>query len=484
MLLLALALATAPVLWTESDAKLKPLFTAPSVAPLVEKMEPAVLVVFTEGQGPAELAGRMPEMPEGMMPPDHPGLPPMGPMGPLGPEEGDEGLMRGQGAGFLITKDGYALTNHHVVEGATHITVFVGDDRTELDATVIGSDEKTDVALIKITSDRKDWPVIPLADSDKVRVGDYVVAIGSPFGLEQSVSLGIVSARGRRDIAPSGRQGLYDFIQTDASINPGNSGGPLLDVYGSVIGINSAVNAAGSGIGFAIPINMVKKMLPSLQKSGRYERSWIGVSIQPVDKDVAAGLGLPSTRGALVREVVVGGPAEKAGVLPGDVITQFDGRAVREANELPLLAGDAGVDATVALALVREKKPMSLKLTLGSHPDNARAGKKLEAPSAELPKKAVDPSIGISVLSLDGDDRVRLELPKDLKGARVTKVRPGSVAFFAGVSPDDVITTINGKTVTSGEEFAALVRATPSGELLKLMLRRGPSTIFAVMKKP
>jgi serine protease Do len=157
---------------------------------------------------------------------------------------------------------------------------------------------------------------------------------------------------------------------------------------------------------------------------------------------------------------------------------------VREANELPLLAGDAGVDAAVVVALVREKKPMTLKLTLGSHPDNARIGKKLEPPSAELPKKAPDPSIGISVLSLDGDDRVRLDLPKDLKGARITKVRPGSVAFFAGVSPDDVVTSVNGKSVGTGEEFAAVVRATPSGELLKLMLRRGASTIFSVMKKP
>ncbi len=475
MLHLALVVATAPVLWTEADPKLKPLLSAPSVAPLVEKMEPAVLVVFTEGQGPAELAGR--DLPEGL-PPDHPALP-----GPLGPDDDDD-LMRGQGAGFLITRDGYALTNHHVVEGATHISVFVGDDRSELDASLVGSDEKTDVALIKITSERTDWPVIPLADSDNVRVGDYVVAIGSPFGLEQSVSLGIVSARGRRDIAPSGRQGLYDFLQTDASINPGNSGGPLLDIYGSVVGINSAVNAAGSGIGFAIPINMVKRMLPSLQKNGRYERSWIGVSIQPVDQDVAPGLGLTSTRGALVREVVSGGPAEKAGVLPGDVIVSFDGHPVREANELPLLAGDAGVDTAVTLALVRDKKPLSLPLILGSHPDNS--AQKLAAPLLELKKAkgAPDPSIGVSVLTLDGDDRVRLELPKDLKGARVTKVRPGSVSFFAGIAPDDIVIVANGKRVNTGEEFAAIVKATPAGELLKLSLRRGSSTIFAVMKKP
>jgi len=472
--------APAPSLWTESDPKQKPLLSAPSVAPLVEKMEPAVLVVFTEGQAPDD---RMP------FPPDMPSLPeghpPLG-GGGGGGGGGDEPAMRGQGAGFLITRSGYALTNHHVVEGASRVSVFVGDDRSEIEADVVGSDEKSDVALIKLRSPRSDWPFVPLADSDKVRVGDYVVAIGSPFGLEQSVSLGIVSARGRRDIAPSGRQGLYDFLQTDASINPGNSGGPLLDVYGAVIGINSAVNAAGSGIGFAIPINMVKRMIPSLVKSGRYERSWIGVAIQPIDPEVVSGLGLSSTRGALVREVVAGGPAAAAGIQPGDAILLFDGKTVREASELPLLAGDAGVGTTVTLNLVRETKPMSLKLTLGAHPDNARLAKTTtttEPPPATPP----DPSkltLGVSVLSLDGENRARLGVPKDLKGARVTKVRPGGPAFFAGVAPDDVVVALNGVAITSGEEFAVAVKAVPAGALLKLTLQRGTSTIFAVLKKP
>ncbi len=495
MLLIALALLAAPVapavpagptLWTASDVKQKPLFVAPSVAPLVERMEPAVLVVFTEGQSPEGLG---PHEGMGMPMPPLPGLPeghpPMGPTGPMGPMSGDDMPVRGQGAGFLISKNGYALTNHHVVEGATRVSVFVGDDHTEIDADVVGSDEKSDVALIKLKSDRVDWPFIPLADSDKVKVGDYVVAIGSPFGLEQSVSLGIVSARGRRDIAPSGRQGLYDFMQTDASINPGNSGGPLLDAYGAVVGINSAVNAAGSGIGFAIPINMVKRMIPALVESGRYERSWLGVSIQPIDPEIVAGLGLKSSRGALVREVVAGGPAEKAGVQPGDAILTFDGRTVREANELPLLAGDAGVGATVTLGVVRDQKPLNLKLLLGPHPDNARLAKKQKAPSAGLP--APDPqkaSLGVSVLSLDGESRARLGLPKDVSGARITKVRPGSPAFFAGVAPDDVVVGINGAGVTGGEDFATRVKAVPSGALLRLNLRRGSSLIFAAMKKP
>ncbi len=479
----ASSLISATSFWTEPDAKQKPFFSAPSVAPLVEKTEPAVLVVFTEGQAPDGMGMGMP-MPEGM--PEIPGLPDGHPGGGGGGGGGDDAPVRGQGAGFLITKTGYALTNHHVVEGATRVSVFVGDDRIEIEADVVGSDEKSDVALIKLKSDRKDWPVIALADSDKVKVGDYVVAIGSPFGLEQSVSLGIVSARGRRDIAPSGRQGLYDFLQTDASINPGNSGGPLLDAFGAVVGINSAVNAAGSGIGFAIPINMVKRMIPSLIERGRYERSWIGVSIQPVDPEVVKGLGLASTRGALVREVVAGGPAEAAGVVAGDVILSFDGRPVREANELPLLAGDAGVGTTVKLDVVRDAKPLTVKLTLGAHPDNALLAKKLAPPSAEMPatKDATKQTIGISVLSLDGDNRARLGLGKDQNGARITKVRPGSPAFFAGVAPDDVVVAINGVVVSGGEDFATKVKAIPSGELLKLSLKRGSSSIFAVLKKP
>jgi serine protease Do len=458
-------LALAPVdspLWTDADRKARPLVSVPSVAPLVDRVEPAVLVVFTEGQPTPD-----------SLPPGHPPLPPSGP-------PGGDGGGRGQGSGFLITRSGYALTNHHVVEGATRVTVFVGDDHDEIDVDVVGSDERSDVALLKLRSPRADWPTIALADSDAVRVGDFVVAIGSPFGLEQSVSLGIVSARGRRDIAPSGRQGLYDFLQTDASINPGNSGGPLLDVYGAVVGINSAVNAAGAGIGFAIPINMVKRMLPSLVRSGRYERSWIGVSIQDVGRDIAPGLGLAAPRGALVREVVADGPAARAGLVAGDVITTFEGRAVRDANELPLLAGDAGVGASVRLDVVRDRKTTTVTLVLGSHPDNARP----PPPAPPTEARPADPSIGVSVVTLDGDDRERLGLGRDTAGARVTKLRPGSPAMTAGLDVDDVIIDANGTTIRTAEDLAALVQATPAGDVLKITVRRGASRVFCALKKP
>lgn len=481
-LLFASSLQAAPPapLWT--DSKPGPaLVSVPGVAPIVARVEPAVLVVFTEG--PPSSRG---------LPPGHPalpptdGLPPGHPTLPM-PEEGpaDGELERGQGAGFLITANGYALTNHHVVENATRVTVYVGDSKDEIEAEVVGSDEKSDVAVIRLRSPRTDWPVLPLANSDAVNVGDFVVAIGSPFGLEQSVSLGIVSARGRRDIAPSGRQGLYDFLQTDASINPGNSGGPLLDTRGAVVGINSAVNAAGAGIGFAIPINQVKRMLPSLVATGRFERSWIGVSIQDVDPSIVAGMGLPSAHGALIREVVKGGPAATAGLVPGDVIVSFDGKAIVQASELPLRAGDAGVGTTASLELYRDGKQRTLPLTLGSHPDNARpVDDGRTPPEGPAPSVASDGSIGVVVVGLDAENRARLELPAGTKGARVKKVRPGSPAFLGGLGVDDVVTSVNGIPVSDADAFAVVVKATPSGGLLKLLVARGSSTVFAAVKKP
>ena len=471
---------SSPVLWTEAG-KTRALVTMPSVAPVVERVEPAVLVVFTEG--PVTDRGLPPGHPAM---PGPPGMPPGHPLLPPGTDMPD--VERGQGAGFLITKDGYALTNHHVVEGATRVTVFVGEDKDEIEADVIGSDEKADVAVIKLRGGRKDWPVLPLADSDAVKVGDFVVAIGSPFGLEQSVSLGIVSARGRRDIAPSGRQGLYDFLQTDASINPGNSGGPLLDVTGAVVGINSAINAAGAGIGFAIPINQVKRMLPSMVSSGRYARSWIGVSIQGIDPDVVSGLGLPSARGALIREVVKDGPAAAAGILPGDVIVAFNGRVIHDANELPLMAGDAGVDTVVNLDLYRDGKKRTLPLKLGNHPDNAKAAAEAAARAEVAPPTPTPPksqaTIGISVVTLDADLRSRLELPSAIKGAFIKKIRPGSPAFLGGLAPDDVVTSINGAPIDSAEALAAAVEKAPAGSVLKFLVVRGGSTVFSAVKKP
>jgi serine protease Do len=469
--------AAANDLWTE-PARSRSAVQIPSVAPLVDRLEPAVLVIFTEADfDPAKA-----------LPPGHPPIPEGMPFPmPFEAPDGDR-TVRGQGAGFLITPTGYALTNHHVVENTRNITVRVGESHEEVEARVVGSDEKTDIALLQLKSARKDWPFIPLGDSDVMRVGDFVVAIGSPFGLEQSVSVGIISGRSRRDIAPSGREGLYDFMQTDASINPGNSGGPLLNLYGEAIGINSAVNAAGSGIGFAIPINMVKRLLPSLRERGRFSRSWIGVQITSVEKLVAKGLGLDRPRGALVREVVPEGPAARGGVAPGDVIVAFEGRGIEDSYELPLLAGEAGVGKVVKVDVIRDGKPRTLSLTLGEHPDNAVVAKadadndKKASDEKKAPDK--DGSLGVVVVTLDLDDRQRLHLRADVVGTRVTKVRPGSPAFLAGLQADDVILSVNGKEARTASDFAAIVKETPAGGLLRLTLRRGSSTIFIPLPKP
>ncbi len=464
--------ARAGELWTDPPAK-RVITPLTSMAPLVDKLEPAVLVIFTEGDFSAE------DLP--------PGHPPLGEGGPGMPPAMPEGFdpdnmpeMRGQGAGFVITPTGYALTNHHVVEHATSIVVRVGDDPEEFPATVVGSDEKTDVALIKIDSPRSNFPIIPLGDSDVMKVGDFVVAIGSPFGLEQSVSFGIVSGRGRKDIAPSGRVGLYDFVQTDASINPGNSGGPLLNLYGEAIGMNSAVNAAGSGIGFAIPINMVKKLLGQLKAKGRYERSWIGVSIQEVPDALFADFGLDRARGALVREVVPEGPAAAAGVLPGDVIVAFEGKRIEDSYELPLLAGEGGVGKSVKIDILRDKLPKQLQVVLGGHPDNATG-----AVSVDKPKPAPkDRSLGVTVVSLDNDDRERLKLKKDLAGTRVTKVRPGGAAFLGGLLVDDVVLSVNGTATRTANDFAAAVKAENGDLALKMQVQRQKSVIFVAVQKP
>jgi len=285
-------------LWVElsPEQAAKESISIPSLAPLVERTKKAVILVHTEmkeqsnqlqGEGiPPEFFRFFGQQPQMQQPEQKP---------------------QGQGSGFIIHPSGLALTNHHVIENAVTIKVQVGEEIQDYEATVIGSDAATDVALIQIKSSRNDWPTIPLGSSHDLKVGDFVVATGAPLGLQSSFSFGIVSALGRRDIAPSGRKGLYDFIQTDTAINLGNSGGPLLNLRGEGIGINTAVVSRGNGIGFAIPIDQVKQMLPALQEKGKVVRSWLGVRIQDVAPEIAKELGLSTAAGALVREVIPGG---------------------------------------------------------------------------------------------------------------------------------------------------------------------------------
>jgi serine protease Do len=459
-LLLCLALLSLPAaadgsLWVELKARDKKPIKIPSVAPLVERSQSAVLVVISETDTPPDL------------PPGHPAMPPGSPM------------MEGQGSGFLIHPSGLALTNHHVIENARVIKVRVGRERREHRARVVGTDQKTDVALIEIVSDKKDWPALPLGKTEQLKVGDFLVAIGNPFGLANSVSMGILSGRGRRDVAPSGRGGLYDFLQTDASINFGNSGGPLLNLAGEVVGINTAINAAAQGIGFAIPIDMVKSMLPALRKDGRIVRSWIGVGIQEVSPELAKSVGMRRPRGALIQRVLEDGPAAGGGIVPGDIIVTFDGHDIEAASELPLYAGDAGVGRSVSVSLWRDGAPMTVKVTLGAHPDNK---KKAAADKKEPEKRKAE--LGVSVVTLDDDDRARLGIDKKQEGARVVKVKMGSAAFSAGLRPDDVVQRVGGEKIKGAKDFAKMVKATERGGVLRLFVLRDGTSLFVALTRP
>jgi serine protease Do len=278
---------------------------------------------------------------------------------------------RGLGSGFVFDSNGLILTNHHVVEGATSISVMFSNQESKR-AEAIGHDPQTDIAVLRV--DGTHLPFLPLGDSNRLRVGDWVLAIGNPFGLSHTVSAGIVSAKGRtrNDVKGLDPAGYYDFLQTDASINPGNSGGPLLDVAGQVVGINTAIKADANSIGFAIPVAMVKELLPSLLKEGRVRRSAVGVVVDGVGLDDVDRLGLKSTKGALITRVMAGGPADRAGARADDVIVSFDNRPISGKEMLRWVASIAGVGRSVEMKVIREQRPVDLRVTLGELPEPDR----------------------------------------------------------------------------------------------------------------
>ncbi|WP_437286354.1 S1C family serine protease [Sorangium sp. So ce406] len=277
-------------------------------------------------------------------------------------------VAEGLGTAFVYDPEGYLLTNNHVIEGATDILVSFVDGR-DIKATVVGRDKHTDVAVLKV--DEKGLPSLPLGDSDFIEVGDWVVAIGNPFGLSHTVSAGILSAKGRTrdDVKGLDPSGYFNFLQTDASINPGNSGGPLLNLKGEVVGINAAVRANANNIGFAIPINMVRQLLPMLLRDGKIRRSQVGVIVDVLNSIEAGRLKRPDRKGAWVKTVVAGGPAERAGIAPDDVIIAFEGKAISDPNELRWMASIAGVNKTVTLRVARLERLFDVRLTLGELPE-------------------------------------------------------------------------------------------------------------------
>jgi len=321
------------------------------------------------------------------------------------------------GSGFIIDKDGYIITNNHVVEGADEIKVKLADGR-EFKAKVIGRDPKTDLALIKITTLFKNLPVLPLGDSDKIRVGDWVLAIGNPFGLEHTVTQGIISATGR--VIGSGP---YDnFLQTDAPINPGNSGGPLINLKGEVIGINSAIIASGQGIGFAIPSNMAKSVVSQLKEKGKVVRGWIGVSVQTVTPEIAQSFGLKEPKGALVGGVVNESPAGKAGIKRGDVIIAFNGTDIKQMSDLPRLVAETPVGKTVDIKVIRDGKEVDLKITVAELTE--------ERLRAQMPVS--EKSLGMKVDNITPRWTNQFRL-RDKSGVVVIDILSGSSADMAGI---------------------------------------------------
>jgi serine protease Do len=432
------------MLWSEHAPAAAPAVTVPAPAwvEIARAVNPAVVNVSTRGidksSGPAGDAlrrfGRLPQR-----------------------------MVRGLGSGFVINADGFVLTNDHVVDGATDIRVKFSDGH-ELPGRVVGRDPRTDIALLKVEA--TGLPVVPLGDSSRLEVGEPVMAIGNPFGLEQTVTTGIVSATGR----VIGDGPYDDFIQTDASINPGNSGGPLINARGEAIGINTAIvsGAGGSvGIGFAIPTNLAKPVVVQLAHTGHVVRGWLGVSIQPVTADLAASFGLPGPAGALVSSVVPGSPASRAGLRAGDVVTRYDGRPVGRSSDLPRVVAETPTGRQVPIEVIRDRRRQTLTVTIA----------RLEEPA---PHPALEPTatrLGLAARSLTPALAHHLGVA-DTSGALVEAVEEGGQAQAAGLAPGDVIVEVDRRPVAGVEALERAFQRHPTGTPLLVLVHRDGQSLY------
>lgn len=380
------------------------------------------------------------------------------------------------GSGVIVDPNGLIVTNNHVVAKADEIKVFLGDKR-EFKGKVVGTDPKTDVAVVKI--DAKDLPTIAWGDSDKLQVGEYVLAIGNPFGLNQTVTMGIVSAVGRANV---GIAEYEDFIQTDAAINPGNSGGALVNVRGELIGINTAIFSQSGGymgVGFAVPSNMVKSVMDSLVKTGKVIRGWLGVSIQEVTPELAKQFSLSETQGALVTDVLENSPAAKGGLKQGDVIVSFDGAPVENTGTLRNHVAQTPVGKKVKIGIIRDKKEKELEVEIGEQPKEiARGGGGSSAPSEEAVSTALS---GIEVRDISPNLAQRYGLSKSSRGVVITQVEQGSAAAEAGLREGDLVVEINRQTVKSVKDFDRLAaKVGKQDTVLLLVNRQGRNSYFAI----
>jgi serine protease Do len=384
----------------------------------------------------------------------------------------------GLGSGVIISADGFIATNNHVIQGADEVLVALDDGR-ELKAKVVGRDPQTDIAVVKV--DAKDLPAITFADSSKIEVGDRVLAIGNPFGIGETVTTGIVSAKGRR--AGIGLD-YEDFVQTDAAINPGNSGGALVDVEGRLIGINTAIlsrSGGFQGVGLAVPANLVAQVTDGLVKNGKVVRGYLGVGAQDVTPTLAESLGLDSRRGALVADVQPDSPAAKAGLKNGDVITALNGEKIDDANRLTFAVGAAAPGTKLNLEVVRDGDVKKLTATATERPGAGKRGSRGDnANEDDIAKNDEGVLNGVSVDDLNPQTRAQLNLPARLKGAVITNVEAGSAAAKAGLRPGDVILEINKQPVASAQDAVKLSTAADSKKTLVRLFSRG-NTLFVVV---
>jgi serine protease Do len=481
VLVVLTAAATTAVVLPVATAQQSTLSTAPTpvaglpdFSQLVEQVGPGVVNVVAEIGSKASPRQRqaqqdIPEIFRRFFGPDDfpfPGAPGQGPQ-PRG---------ESMGSGFIISADGYVLTNHHVVDGADEVKVKLSDGR-EFTAKVVGSDQQSDVALLKIPA--TGLPALRMGDSNALKPGQWAIAIGSPFGLDHSVTAGIVSAVGRSN--PYARQQYVPFIQTDVAINQGNSGGPLLNVHGEVIGINSQIFSASGGymgVSFAIPIDLAMGAVKQLKATGKVSRGMIGVTLQPIDAEAAKGLGLPDTRGALINDVAPGSAGEKAGLRVGDVVRSIDGTQIRQSSDLPPIIGAMPPGTKTTLGILRDGKAKEVRVTLEELDPSLLPG----ASQQPLPRgpggganTRANP-LGLVGQDLDADDRRQAGL-KPGEGVGIARI-DGLAARESGLQPGDIVLRVGNETVASVSQLDRALAAAKPGQTVMLLVRRGSSTRF------
>lgn len=449
----------------------------PDFTELVKKNSPAVVNIST-----TQKIKRENSMPPGFNIPDFPEGSPFGdlfrhffgeegPGGGGGPEEFDTQSL---GSGFIISSDGYLITNYHVVKGADEITVRLSD-RRELKAEVVGSDKRSDIALLKVNA--TDLPVVSIGNSEELQVGEWAMAIGSPFGFDHSVSVGVISAINRN--LPS--ENYVPFIQTDVAINPGNSGGPLFNLDGEVVGINSQIftrSGGFMGLSFAIPIDVAMDVVEQLKSKGKVSRGWLGILIQDVNKELAESFGMKKPMGAVVLRVLPDSPAEKAGFKEGDVVVEFAGKTIHRQSDLPLAVAAYPVGKEAKVKVIREGKTRYLTVQTGELPPEEELAD--VAPDASSPGKPEGTALGMVLEDLNAQQREKLGI-RDERGVLVKEVHEGPAAK-AEIQPGDVILMINHQNVTSREQFAELVKKLPRDKLLPVLVQRGKSPLFMTIR--